>query len=74
MTEYLTTNEVIDALGGTGSVARVMNVRAQVVTNWRAMEKFPAHTYLAIKAALREKGKTAPDNLWRMSQPITAAE
>lgn len=60
------TEDVVLALGGTGEVARMMGVRPQVVTNWRAMEKFPAHTYLALKDALDKKGRDAPDELWRM--------
>ncbi len=66
------TGEVIDALGGTAALAKLLSVgpdeivKMQVVTNWRSMEQFPAHTYVAIKAALKAAGHEAPDSLWRM--------
>lgn len=63
MAHLNTTSEVIDALGGTAAVARLMGVSLQVVTNWRARKQFPAYTYLGLKEALGERN--VPNTLWR---------
>lgn len=71
------TSEVIDALGGTAAVARMLNAKMQSVSNWRATQTFPPQTYVAIKAELRKIDRDAPDSLWRMlgtESPIPAPE
>ncbi len=69
MTHLLKPTQAIDALGGTASVARLMGVSKQVVSNWRGMERFPAYTYPNLKSALEERGIEAPTELWRFEQP-----
>lgn len=68
MRRLRTTGDVIDALGGNAAIAEMLagtNVRA--VANWRLYGKFPAHTYVAINAALKAKRCEAPGNLWPMT-------
>ncbi len=61
-----TTSEVIDALGGTAKVARLMKRRPQAVSNWRDRPAFPPETFLAFRTALETIGHAAPPKLWRM--------
>lgn len=60
---------VLDELGGTTAVARLLGRKVTAVSNWRRFDAFPANTYLALNAALRTKGKTAPASLWGMTEP-----
>lgn len=66
------TDEVIDALGGTSKVANLAGVIPQAVSNWRAAGSFPPDTYVLLKAALKKNGKSAPDSLWRMKAGAAA--
>ena len=63
-----TTDDVIDALGGTSAVARLLGVSPPVVHNWRGRVRgrFPAETYVVLTAALKDIGTSAPDRLWGM--------
>lgn len=62
-----TSGEVIDALGGTAKVARLLGRRMTVVSNWRASGGFPANTYLAFQDALGRIHAEAPAQLWSMA-------
>jgi hypothetical protein len=68
-TNLKTTNEVIDALGGVRAVADLTRRRYSAAYNWRKFKTFPSNTFLAMQAALAEKGLTAPPSLWRMVKP-----
>jgi hypothetical protein len=77
--DLTTTGDVIDALGGTTAVSKIMGVALAVVSNWRSMERFPAHTFLGLRDALRDAGFAVPEDLWRMTQtarpePLRVAE
>ena len=61
-----TTDEVMDALGGTGAVAVLTGRTSPAASNWRGFDTFPANTYVVMTEALRALGKTAPDSLWGM--------
>lgn len=74
MSELTTTTEVIETLGGNPSVADLTGRTAKAVSNWRAFNAFPADTFLVLTAALEQKGETAPVSLWRMVEPVQAAE
>jgi hypothetical protein len=75
MRELSTTSEVIDELGGTTAVARLLGMSLSRVSNWRAFEHFPPDTFVALQAALAERDATAPASLWRqMVPPAQAAE
>lgn len=66
MARTLTTpDEVIDTLGGTGAVARLLGVDDRVVSNWRG-RGLPPETYLVLTQALRSRRRSAPPGLWRM--------
>ncbi len=61
-----TVSEVIDLLGGNQGVATLADTTHKAVSMWRALDKFPANTYLVITRRLRQLGYTAPDSLWPM--------
>lgn len=60
-----TADEVIDVLGGTRAVARLMGVDDRVVSNWRE-RGLPPETFVALTSKLKEKNLDAPPSLWRM--------
>lgn len=64
-----TTEQVIDALGGNGKVAELTLSKPNAVSNWRGFATFPSNTYVALTAALRTAGKSAPPSLWGMKLP-----
>jgi hypothetical protein len=64
-----TTGEVIDALGGSAQLARMLGYSVQRVHNWRGFPTFPADTFLALNSALHAKGLTAPPSLWSQVEP-----
>lgn len=67
MSELTTTNEVIEALGGVASVARLTGRKYSAAHNWLSFETFPSDTYVVLIEALRSVGRTAPPSLWRMT-------
>lgn len=69
----MTTGDVIDALGGTAAVARLLGRSMTVVSNWKAGGCFPSNTYVVFQGALAQAGRSAPDSLWRMVEPAPAA-
>ena len=69
MTDLESTTEIIDLLGGNVAVARLTSSTAKAVSNWRGFGKFPANTFLVIKAELLRVGHSAPDHLWSMREP-----
>lgn len=66
-----TTDDVIDALGGTTEVAKLARRSQQAVSNWRSRlrGKFPAETYLILTQALKQKKLSAPLALWGIEEP-----
>jgi hypothetical protein len=62
----LTTNAVIDALGGTRLVAKLTGRGQSAASNWRWAMQFPPNTYLTMTKALEAKGLFAPAWLWDM--------
>lgn len=64
-----TTTKIIEALGGAEAVGRLLNSNAKAIWNWRAHNKFPAHTYVVLRDALAAKQLKAPDHLWAMTRP-----
>lgn len=55
MTRLTTATDVIDALGGTQVVARLLNVGASAVSNYRRLG-FPARAYYKLSQACGQKG------------------
>jgi hypothetical protein len=72
--ELVTTNAVIDALGGTAAAAWLTRRGQSAASNWRQASRFPPSTYLAMHSALAEKGLSAPAWLWGMVEPRPPAE
>lgn len=70
--ELPTVSAVVDALGGTKAVAALTKRKwDSAVSNWKAENAFPTTTYFVLKSALQERGKTAPDRLWRI-EPVSS--
>jgi hypothetical protein len=61
-----TTDAVVRALGGTAAVARLTGRKLSAASNWRKARAFPANTYVAMGAALHDRGMQAPAWLWGM--------
>lgn len=77
MSSLLTTDAVIDALGGNADVAKLCKVSPRAVSNWRewGRNSFPTETYLIINHALTSRGLSAPVSLWkgmRVSEEVCA--
>ena len=72
--ELVTTNEVIDALGGTAATAWLTGRGQSAACNWRMRSRFPSNTYLAMTMALAAKGLAAPTWLWGMVEARPPAE
>jgi hypothetical protein len=51
MYEVMDAGNVIDALGGTGAVARICGVRSSAVSNWRRIGKFPPRVRIPLEDA-----------------------
>jgi len=67
----LTTDDIIDALGGTFKTALLTKRSPQSVSNWRKAGRFPPKTFVDMQSALQARGIAAPDWLWSMSAPPT---
>jgi len=65
MTELISADEVIDALGGTNGVSDLIGARPSAVSNWRRLG-LPPRTYIALSEALKAKGFWADPSIWKM--------
>lgn len=63
---FATTVDVIEHLGGNTKVAVMLDTTDKAVANWRYSGLFPANTYLALCEALGNAKERAPDSLWAM--------
>jgi hypothetical protein len=59
-----TVGQVIEALGGTGSMAKLTRRTASAVSNWRKAGVFPAGTISVINGSLDRIGRRAPPKLF----------
>lgn len=66
-----TTAEVVSALGGYAAVAKLTKRKPSAASNWQSFQTFPPDTFLVMQGELKNRGKSAPDSLWRM---VEAAE
>jgi hypothetical protein len=57
---------IIEELGGTVEVARIVQVVPSAVSNWRRFGRFPAYTYVLL--AGRDLRAPTPAYLWGMSK------
>jgi hypothetical protein len=64
-----TIDEVIEELGGPQAVMDLTKRESNsVVPVWRHRGKFPGYTYPALQNALKAKGASAPDELWKLER------
>lgn len=62
-----TSREVVKALGGPEAVSVLCGVDYRTASGWQSrFGAFPPRFFVAMKAALRERGLDAPDSLWKM--------
>jgi hypothetical protein len=67
--ELQTIDEVIRELGGAQVVMDLTKrSSSSIVPVWKHRGQFPGYTYPAIQNALRAKGATAPDELWKLER------
>lgn len=59
-----TVDEIVDALGGTVAVARLVNLSKQAVCNWRYRKGIPARNYATIEAALAARRLVADKTVY----------
>lgn len=58
--------KVIEKLGGSLRVARLIGVVKAAPANWVRRGALPAHTFITLQSELAKLGHTAPPALWRM--------
>jgi hypothetical protein len=58
---------LIQVLGGTSALARLVDVVPSAVSNWRRLGRFPARLYLQMRDELADRGVLAERHLWGMS-------
>src|SRR4029077_7080290 len=63
-------DKVIEKLGGSLRVSRLIGVVKSAPANWVRRDKlFPAHTFITLQTEITKLGHTAPPTLWRMHRP-----
>jgi len=60
-----TASDAIDALGGTGAVAKLLQTTYGAVYQWRT-RGLPRDTYIVLQHALTAKGLKVSPALWRL--------
>lgn len=73
MTRLTTANDVIDALGGTQAVARLLNVGASAVSNYRRLG-FPARAYYKLSQACTQRGLDVAEAVFGGLQSLETAQ
>lgn len=69
-----TVSELIDALGGTGEVARRLGVKDNTVSTWRRDDRgLPAWACAPLRRALNDAGENADPALFEIKRPERAA-
>ena len=73
MSRLTTASDVIDALGGTQAVARLLNVGASAVSNYRRLG-FPARAYYKLSLACAQKGLDVAEAVFGGLQSLETAQ
>jgi DNA-binding transcriptional regulator YdaS (Cro superfamily) len=60
-------SNLVDALGGTCQLARLVGVVPSAVSNWKREGRFPARLYVQMRRKLRARGVTVDNHLWGMN-------
>lgn len=63
-----TATEVVEALGNTGEVAKLVGLKPPAISRWKEKNAIPAYTYLLLKAKLARLSLSAPASLWGMRE------
>ena len=66
-----TVDAVVKKLGGCAATARITGRKMAAVSNWCAVNRFPARSYLLITEALKKHKCRAPASLWEMDGVTT---
>lgn len=66
-----TLEQVFTALGGNPGLESLTGSKPSTVSMWKKAGSFPAKTYVLMTEALHAIGKTAPDSLWGMKEPVS---
>lgn len=64
-----TTVAVMKALGGIAGVCALTGSGYKATENWSRQRTFPAHYFLVMTHALRQRRLSAPPQLWRQVTP-----
>ncbi len=64
-----TVDDVIDALGGTSATAKLMKLKPQHISNWRAEKRIAARTYRVMERHLQDRNLKASSVLWGITEP-----
>lgn len=73
MTRLTTATDVIDALGGTQAVSRLLNVGASAVSNYRRLG-FPARAYYKLSQACTQRGLDVAEAVFGGLQSLETAQ
>jgi hypothetical protein len=60
--------DVVDCLGGSTKLARLLDEKQGTVGQWKMRNKLPPHRYFPLKRLLNEKGFDAPPSVWGMQE------
>lgn len=63
-----TVDQVVRILGGTAATSRLVSATMQQASDWKRRGFFPENTFDIMREALKIKGYTAPNALWRMKE------
>jgi len=66
MRRLVTTEAVIEELGGVKSIAKLAGAKYVTAHHWKQSGSFPARTYVLLTSLLAERNCRAPDSLWNM--------
>ena len=69
----MTASDLIDTLGGTSKVAALFGVRSSAVSNWRALNRFPARLHYRISKVCDERSITVDERMFGEPQNEAAA-
>lgn len=69
-----TVSAFIDALGGAAETARLFDVGASAVSNWKGADRLPLRLHLQVHQVCRAKGLAVPEALFLAPHKRTRGE
>lgn len=67
-----TASEIVDALGGTGAVARLVNITPGAISHWRRDNRIPPRSYLILAPELERIGIEVHPSILGIPEPERA--